>query len=84
MSSRRGEHEIDSNSSASHPLVPFLQLQSQNTLTRLYQFPSSCLAIYRLLAPLERQIVMNLLWLESAIPASTMSAWVVREGKQLR
>ncbi|RDB25820.1 RNA polymerase II transcription factor B subunit 2 [Hypsizygus marmoreus] len=65
-----------------HALLPFLETQSQNTLTRLYQLPSSCLSIFRLLAPLERQLVMNLLWLESAIPASTMAAWVVREGKQ--
>jgi len=36
----------------------------------------------RLLGPLERQLVMNLLWLESAIPASTMSAWVTSEGKK--
>jgi len=66
-----------------HALLPFLQSQSQNTLTRLYQRSSSCLAIFRLLAPLERQIVMNLLWLDSAIPASTMAAWVIREGKKL-
>jgi hypothetical protein len=36
----------------------------------------------RLLAPLERQIVMNLLWLESPIHASTMAAWIIREGKK--
>ncbi|KAH9481370.1 General transcription and DNA repair factor IIH subunit TFB2 [Psilocybe cubensis] len=66
-----------------HALLPFLQSQSQNTLTRLYQRPSSCLSIFRLLAPLERQIIMNLLWLESAIAASTMAAWVIREGKKL-
>ncbi|KDR78688.1 hypothetical protein GALMADRAFT_244190 [Galerina marginata CBS 339.88] len=66
-----------------HALLPFLQSQSQNTLTRLYQKPSSCLSIFRLLAPLERQIIMNLLWLESAIAASTMAAWVIREGKKL-
>ncbi|OAX38201.1 transcription factor Tfb2 [Rhizopogon vinicolor AM-OR11-026] len=65
-----------------HPLLPFLQSQSQNTLTRLYQRPSSCLSIFRLLGPIERQLIMNLLWLESAIPAATMSAWVMPEGKQ--
>lgn len=65
----------------SHLLLAFLQSQSQNTLTRLYQRPSSCLSIFRLLDPLERQLVMNLLWLESAIPASTMAAWVAREVK---
>ncbi|KAF9460342.1 transcription factor Tfb2-domain-containing protein [Collybia nuda] len=65
-----------------HTLLPFLQSQSQNTLTRLYQKPSSCLSIFRLLGSLERQLIMNLLWLESAIPASTMAAWVVRDGKK--
>ncbi|KAF8813494.1 transcription factor Tfb2 [Phlegmacium glaucopus] len=64
-----------------HPLLTFLQSQSQNTLTRLYQRPSSCLSIFRLLAPLERQIIMNLLWLESAIATQAMSAWVIRETK---
>ncbi|KAI0710183.1 transcription factor Tfb2 [Earliella scabrosa] len=66
----------------SHRLVAFLQTQSQNMLTRLYQKPSSCLSIFRLLRPLERQLVMNLLWLEMPIPASTMAAWVTREGKK--
>ncbi|KAF8903702.1 transcription factor Tfb2-domain-containing protein [Gymnopilus junonius] len=73
----------DERSYVPHPLLSFLQSQSQNTLTRLYQKPSSCLSIFRLLAPLERQIIMNLLWLESAIAASTMAAWVTREGKKL-
>ncbi|KAH9945421.1 transcription factor Tfb2 [Epithele typhae] len=65
----------------SHRLVSFLQSQSQTTLTRLYQKPSSCLSIFRLLRPLERQLVMSLLWLESPIPASTIAAWVTREGR---
>ncbi|KAF6759831.1 transcription factor Tfb2-domain-containing protein [Ephemerocybe angulata] len=34
-----------------HVLLPFLQTQSQNTLTRLYQRPSSCLSIFRLPFP---------------------------------
>ncbi|KAI0076179.1 transcription factor Tfb2 [Panus rudis PR-1116 ss-1] len=72
----------DAEQTASHALLSFLWSQSQNTLTRLYQKPSSCLSIFRLLGPLERQLVMNLLWLDSAIPASTMSAWVTREGRK--
>ncbi|KAG6817623.1 hypothetical protein H0H87_006251 [Tephrocybe sp. NHM501043] len=86
MSPRPGETSVpdaDAKISLPHPLIPFLQLQSQTTLTRLYQLPSSCLSIYRLLSPLERQLVMSLLWLETAIPVSTMAAWVVRESKQL-
>lgn len=31
----------------SHSLVIFLQSQSQNMLTRLYQKPSACLSIFR-------------------------------------
>lgn len=31
----------------SHRLITFLQSQSQNTLTRLYQKSSSCLSIFR-------------------------------------
>ncbi|KAK7690951.1 hypothetical protein QCA50_006054 [Cerrena zonata] len=64
-----------------HALLAFLQSQSQNTLSRLYQKPSSCLSIFRLLGPLERQIVMNLLWLDSAIPTPTVMAWVTRKGR---
>lgn len=64
-----------------HPLLPFLQSQSQTTLTRLYQRPSSCLSIFRLLGPIERQLIMNLLWLESALSVATISAWVLPEGK---
>ncbi|KAI0295896.1 transcription factor Tfb2 [Multifurca ochricompacta] len=66
-----------------HALLPFLQTQSQTSLTRMYQRPSSCLSIFRLLGAVERQLVMNLLWLESSIPTSTMSSWVTKEGKTL-
>ncbi|KAI0287312.1 transcription factor Tfb2 [Russula brevipes] len=64
-----------------HALLPFLQTQSQTSLGRLYQRPSSCLSIFRLLGAVERQIVMNLLWLELPIQTSAMSSWVTKEGK---
>ncbi|TFK68236.1 transcription factor Tfb2 [Pluteus cervinus] len=70
------------NSYKPHPLIPFLQARSQTVLTRLYQKPSACLSIFRLLAPLERQLVMNLLWLEAPINLSTMGSWVVPECKK--
>ncbi|KAJ3876857.1 transcription factor Tfb2 [Lentinula edodes] len=66
-----------------HALLPFLQLQSATSLSRLYQSPSSCLSIFRLLDSIERQLVMNLLWLESAISLTTMGAWVVQEKKKV-
>ncbi|KAJ7056776.1 transcription factor Tfb2-domain-containing protein [Mycena amicta] len=65
-----------------HSLIPFLHSQPQTLLTRLYQRPSACLSIFRLLAPLQQQIIMNLLWLESAIASTTMSAWVVRDARK--
>ncbi|KAK7032744.1 RNA polymerase II transcription factor B subunit 2 [Favolaschia claudopus] len=68
--------------SSPHSLLPFLQSQSQQTLNKLYSRPSACLSIFRLLAPLQQQIIMNLLWLESTISSSTMSAWVYREEKK--
>ena len=34
----------------SHSLITFLQTQSQNMLTRLYQKPSACLSIFRFVA----------------------------------
>jgi transcription initiation factor TFIIH subunit 4 len=74
--------DIDVLKNSPHALLPFLPSQSQNTLTRLYQRPSSCLSIFRLLASLERQIIMNLLWLESSIAVAAMSAWVIRENKK--
>ncbi|KZS92011.1 transcription factor Tfb2 [Sistotremastrum niveocremeum HHB9708] len=67
---------------APHTLIPFLQSQSQTALTRLYTRPSSCLAIFRLLGPIERQIVMSLLWLEGPIASQTLNAWVTKEGRK--
>ena len=44
---------------------------------------SICLThVRRLLRSLEKQIIMNLLWLESAINATTMAAWVIREHRK--
>ncbi|THH17077.1 hypothetical protein EW146_g3684 [Bondarzewia mesenterica] len=77
------EQADSTNAHVPHELLPFLQSQSQTSLTRLYYRPSSCLSIFRLLAPLERQIIMNLLWLESSIPSSTMSSWVFLESRKL-
>ncbi|KAF8532300.1 transcription factor Tfb2-domain-containing protein [Gautieria morchelliformis] len=65
-----------------HSLLPFLQSQSQNSLTRLYSRPSSCLAIFRLLGPMERQIVMNLLWIDSSVLTSTLDSWIMRDGRK--
>ncbi|KAJ7590227.1 transcription factor Tfb2-domain-containing protein [Mycena floridula] len=65
-----------------HALLPFLQSQTAAALSRLYQKPSSCLSIFRLLPPLERQIIMNLVWLETSVSAATLTQWVVRDQRK--
>ncbi|PAV16108.1 transcription factor Tfb2 [Pyrrhoderma noxium] len=75
-------NEGNNSSETPHQLLPFLHKQSQGALTRLYGRPSACLSVFRLLAPLERQIVMNLLWLDSSISVSTMIAWVDKKGRK--
>ncbi|KAJ6556819.1 transcription factor Tfb2-domain-containing protein [Mycena vulgaris] len=56
-----------SNANLASLLLPFLQSQSQNTLTRLYKRP--------LLSPLQQQMILDLLWLDSVTSATK----VVRE-----
>ncbi|EJD54387.1 transcription factor Tfb2 [Auricularia subglabra TFB-10046 SS5] len=68
---------------ATHALVPFLQRQNQRSLTRLYSKPSACLAVFRLLSPVERQIVMTLLWLDNNIENATLTPWVTRDGLEI-
>ncbi|KAI0032545.1 transcription factor Tfb2 [Vararia minispora EC-137] len=80
MAMQKGASSSTSVKTAQHSLLPFLQTQSQQSLTRLYQRPSSCLSIFRLLDPLSRQLILNLLWLESPVPLSVMTAWVTTEG----
>ncbi|KAG8933275.1 RNA polymerase II transcription factor B 52 kDa subunit [Tulasnella sp. 417] len=64
-----------------HILLSFLATQSQISLTRLYSKPSACLSLFRLLNALERQIIMNYLWLEGPVSSNTMSVWITREGQ---
>ncbi|KAF8333011.1 transcription factor TFIIH subunit p52/Tfb2 [Cantharellus anzutake] len=64
-----------------HALLPFLRAQSQNTLVRLYARPSACLSVFRqvlplLLAPLERHILLSLLWLDGGLQPQSLDAWV--------
>ncbi|KAF7327323.1 RNA polymerase II transcription factor B subunit 2 [Mycena kentingensis (nom. inval.)] len=60
-----------------HSLIPFLHAQPP------YPPHPPLPAPFRiLLAPLQQQIIMNLLWLESAIQSQTMAAWAVRDARK--
>lgn len=61
----------------------FLDRQPQQTLVRLYQRPADALAVFRLLSPMGRQLVMHLLFLDSPLLTNDYMAWIKRgEGKR--
>lgn len=49
---------------------------------RLFEKPSTCLAIFRLLPSLGRQIIMSLLYVESPISLDDIQSWVNKEGQK--
>ncbi|KAG0346220.1 RNA polymerase II transcription factor B 52 kDa subunit [Podila humilis] len=55
-----------------HEYLETLPLQ---TFNRLYQKPATCLAIFRLLPPLGKQIVMSSLYVNRPIMVSEMKLW---------
>ncbi|KAG8736941.1 RNA polymerase II transcription factor B 52 kDa subunit [Ceratobasidium sp. 414] len=63
-----------------HVLLPFLKQQPAQTLNRLYAKPSACLAVFRLLRQLERQLVLNLLWCEVGVALHGLMGWAKPEG----
>jgi len=64
-------------------IYTFLDSLPSRTLARLYQKPSSCLTIFRLLPIHSRHIILDLLWVETATPISQLEALFRRsEGKR--
>ncbi|KAG0320626.1 RNA polymerase II transcription factor B 52 kDa subunit [Dissophora globulifera] len=55
-----------------HEYLETLPLQ---TFNRLYQKPATCLAIFRLLPPLGKQIIMSSLYVDAPIPVADMKLW---------
>ncbi|KAF9979764.1 RNA polymerase II transcription factor B 52 kDa subunit [Mortierella antarctica] len=55
-----------------HEYLETLPLQ---TFNRLYQKPATCLAIFRLLPPLGKQIVMSSLYVDTPITVTDMKLW---------
>lgn len=61
----------------------FLDRQPQQTLVRLYQRPANALAVFRLLPPMARQLVMHLLFLDAPMATADYMVWVRRgEGRR--
>ncbi|KAF9178574.1 RNA polymerase II transcription factor B 52 kDa subunit [Haplosporangium sp. Z 11] len=60
-----------------HEYLETLPLQ---TFNRLYQKPATCLAIFRLLPPLGKQIIMSSLYVDTPIPVADMKLWFKESG----
>ncbi|PVF97819.1 putative TFB2-TFIIH subunit [Serendipita vermifera] len=64
-----------------HALIAFLCTQAPTVLHRLYENPSACLAMIRLISPMERQLVMILLWLDRPLGTTNVTSWISLEGR---
>ncbi|PWN19820.1 putative TFB2-TFIIH subunit [Microstroma glucosiphilum] len=61
----------------------FLDRQPAATLRNLYNRPSNTLAVFRLLPPMARQLVMHLLFLDAPLALDQYLVWIKRgEGKR--
>ncbi|KAK9455997.1 transcription factor Tfb2-domain-containing protein [Dipodascopsis uninucleata] len=54
----------------------YLEGLPETVLTRLYQSPATCLAVFRLLPPLTQLFVMNMLFNDKPIIEDSLNAWV--------
>ncbi|KAK4493656.1 hypothetical protein PRZ48_014841 [Zasmidium cellare] len=64
-------------SSSAQRALDYLEQQPGTTFTKLYQQPSTALAIFRRMLPhLAKTIVMAMLYLPSPFPAADLDAWV--------
>ncbi|ETS59826.1 hypothetical protein PaG_06127 [Moesziomyces aphidis] len=57
----------------------FLDRQPRSVLIRLYEKPASCLAIFRLLPMLARQLIMHMLFLHAPLAADDFLAWLRKD-----
>ncbi|KAI7907563.1 RNA polymerase II transcription factor B subunit 2 [Cokeromyces recurvatus] len=66
-------------------IYEYLETLPTFTFMRLFEKPSTCLAIFRLLPSLGRQIVMSLLYVEMPMSITDLHIWVNKDGqKQLQ
>ncbi|SNX84600.1 probable TFB2 - TFIIH subunit (transcription/repair factor) [Melanopsichium pennsylvanicum] len=60
----------------------FLDRQPRSVLIRLYEKPASCLAIFRLLPMMARQLIMHMLFLDVPLATDHFLAWVKKEARK--
>jgi len=57
-------------------LHDYLKTLPQDVLDNLYNHPATCLAVYRELPPLAKQLIVRLIYIEQAIPQAVITSWV--------
>ncbi|KAF1804660.1 transcription factor TFIIH complex subunit Tfb2 [Mucor lusitanicus] len=63
-------------------IYEYLETLPTFTFMRLFEKPATCLAIFRLLPSLGRQIVMSLLYVQAPMPLNDLHAWVNKDGQK--
>lgn len=67
----------------SRNLHDYLKTLSQDVLDNLYNHPATCLAVFRELPPLAKQLIVRLIYIEQAIPQAVVSSWVNHHYQKL-
>ncbi|KAK4519876.1 serine/threonine protein kinase [Mucor velutinosus] len=63
-------------------IYEYLETLPTFTFMRLFEKPATCLAIFRLLPSLGRQIVMSLLYVQAPMPLNDLHTWVNKDGQK--
>lgn len=66
----------------SETIDDFLDRQPRSVLIRLYEKPASCLAIFRLLPMMARQLIMHMLFLDAPLSTEDFLAWIKKEARK--
>ncbi|GAA5802413.1 transcription factor TFIIH complex subunit Tfb2 [Helicostylum pulchrum] len=63
-------------------IYEYLETLPTFTFMRLFEKPATCLAIFRLLPSLGRQIVMSLLYVEMPMPINDLQTWFNKDAQK--
>lgn len=53
----------------------YLRTRSAETLEKLYNYPTICLAVYRELPEIARQFIIRILFAEQPVPQAVVASW---------
>ncbi|XP_023344545.1 general transcription factor IIH subunit 4 [Eurytemora carolleeae] len=66
----------------SRNLHEYLKTLPQEVLDNLYNHPATCLAVFRELPALAKQLITRLIYIEQAIPQAVVSSWVTHHYQE--